>query len=653
MSAGSTSRPTRAPASPLVSIARRRPERFGAVLFALAVALALSACGGGGGSTTAATPTATSAPPSTGSDEAPLRDLADLARRMRGVSNLPLDVALPPLAVGDLQQFDALVLPADPGQVPERRTASAEVRAISAHAYFLVETGSDVTQEQIDEAARVFEEEVWPLTAELGLPPDPGVDRDPRIVILHADLGPAVGGYVSDEDSYRREAAPHSNQREMLYLNLNVRPLGGPDYIHVLAHEFQHLVHRRYDQGEDTWVNEGLSEVAAGLATGSGGGFHGAFLDKPDTQLTVWSDLADSTAHYGAASLFVSYLLEQTGAAPRLLVSQAGDGVEGVEQFLLAAGSGRTFEEMVADWTVANLLDQSSGPYGYGELDVSEPDTQAIDAAGAGEGNVHQFAADYLELDGDDFPSGTTLTFQGATQVAPVAAQEGADGAFWWSGTGDNIDSMLTRELDLTGVQSATLTFRSWVDIERWFDWGQLAVSRDGGRTWQALAGRQTTTDDPLGVGYGPGYNGRSGGGEASRWVDERVDLSAYAGSKVLVRFEVITDDSASRPGWAIDDIAVAETGFGDDAESDAGGWERAGWRRVSEPLRQRFELRVVTFGPGPEVTSAPVDTANRAEVDLSGLGTEYSRAVVAVVALTEGTAETAGYQYEVGGLSP
>ena len=44
--------------------------------------------------------------------------------------------------------------------------------------------------------------------------------------------------------------------------------VGSNQYLSVLAHELQHAVHWNGDRTEDTWVNEGLSEVAraAGLS---------------------------------------------------------------------------------------------------------------------------------------------------------------------------------------------------------------------------------------------------------------------------------------------------------------------------------------------------------------------------------------------------
>ena len=575
-----------------------------------------------------------------------MRDLVDLARRFGRQLDPPRTVDLPAPRLGETQRFDLLTLSSPPG----RRTVTAALRAVSEHAYFFVQRGADVGEGEVDAAVRTFEEEVWPaVTNAFGLPPIPGVDGDPRIVLLHADLGSGLGGYVWSEDAYPRSVVPHSNQREIVYLNLTLRPLGSAFYGRTLAHELQHLIHRQADFGEDSWVNEGLSEAAAALIGGPGS--YDAFLRRPDLQLNDWAEGLERGAHYDASGLFFTYLLEQSEGDLRELTSASGDGVAGVRAYLSASGEQRTFADVVADWAVANLLDQSQGPYGYRTLDPPAAATQRINGPGAREGTLDQFAADYLELHADDFAGEPTFAFEGDRDVPIVAIPE-SDGAFWWSNRGDSIDATLTRELDLTNVSQATLTFRTWYDIERWFDYGYVAVSNDGGDTWSALAGERTTADDPLAVAYGPGYTGVSGGGSSPRWVEERIDLSSYAGTRILLRFEYVTDDGLHGRGWLIDDVAVPEIGFFDDAESNGESWQRAGFLRVVEPLPQRFELRLVTLRPTQRVEEIALDGENRAQIRLTGLGTEYDRAVIVIIAVTEGTTEPAGYRYDLGDQS-
>jgi bacillopeptidase F (M6 metalloprotease family) len=120
----------------------------------------------------------------------------------------------------------------------------------------------------------------------------------------------------------------------------------------------------------------------------------------------------------------------------------------------------------------------------------------------------------------------------------------------------------------------ATLTFNTWYDIQRGYDYGYVAVSTDGGPTWTAVEGDITTTYDPHGNNIGTyGITGKSGG-----WVSASFDLSAYAGQTVLVMLIYHTDGSVNHAGWAIDDIAILEVGFFDDVEAGYDGWSRSRW---------------------------------------------------------------------------
>ena len=595
------------------------------------------------------TPGATPIPPSTGSADPPGLDRLDLARRYRGVADPRSQVQLSPPVIGQDEEFHIVLLSSDPDEPPDTTTITATLRATSEHAYFFFQDEDAVPQSAIDDAVQAFEAEVWPVvTSAFGLPAVPGVDGDPRIVILHADIGSA-SGYVSGVDAFPTEVIARSNQRELIYLNLSLKPLGSAGYNGILAHELQHLIHQRHDAGEEGWVNEGLSEVAGNLVNAGSSSFS-AFLDRPDTQLNAWTQGTDSGAHYGASSLFFHYLLEQTGGHARDLAAEPADGIAGIEAFLAASGDGRSFAQLVGDWAVANFLDRPDGPYGYRDRAVSAASTDHSDGLGNADGEVSQFAADYPELDADDFSGAPVFVFDGAQQVPQVAALADADsdGALWWSNRGDSIDATLTRELDLTSVDQATLTFRAWFDIERWYDYGYVAISQDDGETWTALAGGETRTDDAIGVSFGPGYTGRSGGGDTPRWLDERIDLSDYAGARILLRFEYITDDAVSGPGWALDDIAVPEIGFFDGGEADVGGWRFEGFQRLTEPLPQRFELRLITLGPAPAVEAVALDARNRARIPLTGLGSDYSSAIIVIVATTPGTTEPGRYQYEV-----
>ena len=97
--------------------------------------------------------------------------------------------------------------------------------------------------------------------------------------------------------------------------------------------------------------------------------------------------------------------------------------------------------------------------------------------------------------------------------MKPVPTQAHIGDSFWWSNRGDNVDTWLTRELDLSAVTGATLRFWTWFDIEKAWDYAYVTISKDGGKTWDVLQGIHASTENPLGNSYGPGYTGGSGSG--------------------------------------------------------------------------------------------------------------------------------------------
>jgi hypothetical protein len=212
----------------------------------------------------------------------------------------------------------------------------------------------------------------------------------------------------------------------------------------------------------------------------------------------------------------------------------------------------------------------------------------------------------------------------------------------WWANRGDESDSRLTRAFDLGGVSSATLKFWTWYFIEKLWDYGYVMVSTDGGATWTPLATSRTTTEDPHGNAYGPGYTGQSGG-----WVEEAVNLTPFAGRQVLVRFEYITDDAVTQPGLIVDDIRIPEIGYSYDAENGDDDWVSEGWLRMDNVLPQDFLVQLVQ----PGNTAVPVTRllgpgdAPQGEWDIT-VGGEAGAAAIVVSGLAPVTTEPARYSY-------
>ena len=173
--------------------------------------------------------------------------------------------------------------------------------------------------------------------------------------------------------------------------------------------------------------------------------------------------------------------------------------------------------------------------------------------------------------------------------------------------------------------------------------------STDGGKKWQILRGQQTTDKNPVGNAFGPGYTGVSGGGKTPQWVQEKIDLTPFAGKKILLRFEYVTDDAVNGPGMLIDDISIPEIGYSDDAEKGKGGWEAAGWVRTDNRLAQRWLVQLLEIGSDGTVSlqRVPINPEGRGQVTVSRLD-GLREAVLVVSAIAPTTTERATYSYTI-----
>jgi hypothetical protein len=129
--------------------------------------------------------------------------------------------------------------------------------------------------------------------------------------------------------------------------------------------------------------------------------------------------------------------------------------------------------------------------------------------------------------------------------------------------------------------------------MERDYDHGYVSLSPDDGATWTILSGGYSRSENPTGNAYGPSYSGVSGGGRTPQWVEERIDISPWAGQEVLVRFEYLTDQGTTLAGWLIDDIQVDGEGLAATYEVDQTSWEAQGFVRGPLVVPSRLLVQV------------------------------------------------------------
>jgi hypothetical protein len=233
-----------------------------------------------------------------------------------------------------------------------------------------------------------------------------------------------------------------------------------------------------------------------------------------------------------------------------------------------------------------------------------------------------------------------TINFTGSTATGLLPANPYSGDYAFWSNKGDESNMTLTREFDFTSVSAPIeLSFRTWYDIETDWDYVYVEVSENG-ETWEILTTPNGTGTDPSGNSYGWGYTGVTGD-----WIEEKVDLSDYAGKKVFVRFEYVTDAAVNGEGFMVDDVMVEATGYRSDFEADDGGWIAEGFVRVQNVLPQTFKLALITSSDS-KVTIIPLNPDQTAEIPIS-LGSGET-AYLVVSGTTRFTREEATYQIEI-----
>ncbi len=508
------------------------------------------------------------------------------------------------------------------------------VRAIGAHIEVWVQSDPnfpdgdprnpvEITDAQIAYLVDQFDNNIYPKESEFWREPE---HRDGSHSLL-ADLGLVPPDYYKSSDGEDRVIAMISNVRDdafydpdypvyiagffsstiNTYLDRNVITIdaydwanrvgpndspwrdGNPDndraylYEGTFAHEYQHLLHGDQNPGEESWVNEGLSDWTEWLVGyGIPDGHWDTAQEYAENSLVIWGDQGQSTeilADYGEAFMFMHYLYGKYGeAGMKALFLDQGFGIAGFNDALATIGANDSFADMYHDFAIARLVLANKGDYQL--RDIPSPvvlNEEAYSTPGA-----PPWGSDYLTIDNPKKVA--SILFDGVDVVTRDTAWTTVDdpiatdvpNAVLYSGAADEMDRFAI--FGTTG--GGTLSFDTLYDIEANWDFGFVQVSTDNGTTWTTLTNGDTTNVIDAG-GYpaikaqlGEGFTGLSGGGLEPAWVNETFDLSAYAGQEILVGFRMMTDWGSlgngilEEPNWYIDNVMVDSTLISDGTDS-------------------------------------------------------------------------------------
>jgi immune inhibitor A len=129
---------------------------------------------------------------------------------------------------------------------------------------------------------------------------------------------------------------------------------------------------------------------------------------------------------------------------------------------------------------------------------------------------------------------------------------------YYYSTKGDDLHTALeTPVFDLTSATEATFSYKTLYEVEYDYDYVFVnAVTEDGTEVELDVIGDENT----------------AGGMETTQgqWADKSYDLSQFAGKKVKLVFDYVTDGGLAPEGFAMDNLSLTVDGaevFADDAE--------------------------------------------------------------------------------------
>ncbi len=587
----------------------------------------------------------------------PENDPLELASRLLGKNNIPRTLETNPVQYDIGMAEDFWVTNTDTNL---SSTVNAVLEYKTESVYFWVDQNIRLS---VDDKASIknlvdtFESQIIPKNRQFfGTEWTPGVDNDEHLFILYAKgLGNSIAGYFSSTDSIHPLAHEYSNAHEMFMLSADNTELDEAFTYGVLAHEYQHMIHWNGDRNEESWLNEGFSELAAFLNSYYLGGFDYYFINDPDIQLTDWpNDQYKTTPHYGASFLFLNYFLNRFGdEATQALVSNDENGMDSVDIVLndleivdQISNEKITANDVFADWVVASYLKDESigdGRYTYNnypDAPRASP-TEKINKCPVDwqERTVNQYGVDYLQFDcNGDF----TLKLKGNPEVKVLPEDSQAGDYGFWSNKGDESDMTLTKMFDFSNVDGPiTYRYKTWYDLEKDYDYLYLLVSENG-EDWTILTTPSGTPEDPSGNSFGWGYNGESGG-----WITEEIDLSRFAGKKLYIRYEYITDAAVNGEGFYLNDIEIPEIGYTENFENGDGEWQAEGFVNIYNRIPQSFIISVIYEGDQTEVTRYQMAAGEQLEIPLT-FGGDIKNIILAVSGTTRHTRTPATYYFRV-----
>jgi hypothetical protein len=286
---------------------------------------------------------------------------------------------------------------------------TASQKAVGTYCEVWVDLNVDVSEEKAKTIAAEFDGKIYKKIRDTFgdyMAYDADVDGNNRLTLLLLDIKDAnyydsssssyVAGYFYWPDLFNGDSfsSDRSNERDMIYMDVNPGLKDMGSFYSTIAHEFQHLINfvigleNRAEEDEDElrlnqtdiWIDEGLSTAAEYVYLGRHDTSSGSRIDyfnrdKAETiskgnNFFVWNNLPKSVLDdYSTAYLFFQWLRIQSGGT-RIYKDIINSGFYDFNAVTDAAGSiASTWESLLGAWLQANYRNDPTGIYGYrGEI---------------------------------------------------------------------------------------------------------------------------------------------------------------------------------------------------------------------------------------------------------------------------------------------
>ncbi|MCK4798604.1 MAG: hypothetical protein KAT05_14585 [Spirochaetes bacterium] len=224
------------------------------------------------------------------------------------------------------------------------------------------------------------------------------IDQNGKVIILILDIidnyighGAYVAGYFDPTHIFSKDTYSISNEADMIFVDCNPLKIETETFYITLAHEFQHLINfnvNYFDDGieQDTWINEGLSSAAETIYSDkiiqwkvdafNRNTIH-TNLDIMDGAYFVkWTG---ALANYSTVYLFFQWLRIHSSngvgiykAINDLKSDDYKDIVDAANKYI-DEYEVNNWKGIYRDWLVANVLNKSTGLYGYNGIISTNP----------------------------------------------------------------------------------------------------------------------------------------------------------------------------------------------------------------------------------------------------------------------------------------